>query len=104
MKALSIKQPWAHAILHFGKDIENRDWSTNFRGTVAIHASKGMTKDDYESFVICASDLMVNTEAEIHLIPEFFELTRGAILGTVEIVDCVSKSSSPFTRSRNKSE
>lgn len=26
--ALSIRQPWAWAILHAGKDIENRDWHT----------------------------------------------------------------------------
>jgi hypothetical protein len=26
MKAMSIKQPWVHAILHEGKDIENRSW------------------------------------------------------------------------------
>jgi hypothetical protein len=25
-KALTIKQPWVHAILHQGKDIENRSW------------------------------------------------------------------------------
>ena len=29
MKALSIRQPWAWAILHAGKDIENRDWRTD---------------------------------------------------------------------------
>ena len=28
MKALTIKQPWAWAIIHAGKDIENRDWVT----------------------------------------------------------------------------
>jgi hypothetical protein len=39
MKAMSIKQPWVHAILHEGKDIENRSWQRSFRGWVAIHAS-----------------------------------------------------------------
>jgi hypothetical protein len=24
MKAMTIKQPWVHAILHEGKDVENR--------------------------------------------------------------------------------
>jgi hypothetical protein len=33
MKALTIKQPWVHAILHEGKDIENRSWQRNFRVT-----------------------------------------------------------------------
>ena len=38
MKALSIRQPWAHRILREGKDIENRDWPTRYRGPVLIHA------------------------------------------------------------------
>lgn len=44
MKALSIKQPWAWAILHCGKDIENRKWNTKFRGEFYIHA--GLSYDD----------------------------------------------------------
>src|SRR5213592_4281271 len=39
MKALTIKQPWVHAILREGKDIENRSWQRRFRGWLAIHAS-----------------------------------------------------------------
>jgi hypothetical protein len=39
MKALSIKQPWVHAILHEGKDIENRSWRRDFRGWLALHAA-----------------------------------------------------------------
>ena len=42
--AISVRQPWAWAIVHGGKDIENRDWKASnpglrFRGAVAIHAS-----------------------------------------------------------------
>jgi hypothetical protein len=39
MKAMSIKQPWVHAILHEGKDVENRSWQRSFRGWMALHAS-----------------------------------------------------------------
>ena len=39
MRALTIKQPWVHAILHEGKDIENRSWQRDFRGSLALHAS-----------------------------------------------------------------
>ena len=45
---LSIRQPWAWLILNAGKDIENREWPTRFRGRVLIHASKGMTHDEWE--------------------------------------------------------
>jgi hypothetical protein len=39
LKALTIKQPWVHAILHEGKDVENRSWRRSFRGWLAIHAA-----------------------------------------------------------------
>jgi hypothetical protein len=39
MKALSVKQPWACAIINNGKNIENRTKCTKLRGRVAIHAS-----------------------------------------------------------------
>jgi len=39
MKALSIKQPWVWAILHAGKDVENRSWQRSHRGWLALHAS-----------------------------------------------------------------
>lgn len=39
MKALTVKQPWAHMIAHCGKDIENRTWKPPADlGTFAIHA------------------------------------------------------------------
>lgn len=40
MKALSIKQPWAHLIVSGVKDVENRSWKTNYRGRIFVHASK----------------------------------------------------------------
>ena len=45
MKALSARQPWAWAIIHAGKDIENRTWNTHLRGTFAVHASGNLDKD-----------------------------------------------------------
>lgn len=50
--ALSIRQPWAWLIIHGGKDIENRTWPTRFRGRVAVHAGKGMTRDEYEAAML----------------------------------------------------
>ena len=84
MKAISIRQPWAWLIVHGGKDIENRSWKTNFRGRVLIHASKGMTRVDYETAGMFAP------------LPAFEELQSGGIIGSVEIVDCVQQSESPW--------
>jgi hypothetical protein len=42
MRVLTVKQPWAWAIIHGGKDVENRVKSLGpYRGPVAIHAAKG---------------------------------------------------------------
>lgn len=41
LRALSITQPWAGAIAWLGKDVENRTWGTDYRGSLLIHASAG---------------------------------------------------------------
>ena len=38
MKALTVQQPWAWAIVHGGKDVENRTQVWKHRGPLAIHA------------------------------------------------------------------
>jgi hypothetical protein len=88
MKALSIRQPWAWLILYAGKDIENRVWSTNVRGRVLVHAAKGMTKDEYHEAPL------YNSGGEFIVLPPFEGLQRGGVVGSVEIVDCVTKSDS----------
>jgi|SRR5882672_765658 len=95
MKALSIRQPWAWAILNAGKDIENRDWPTRFRGTVAIHAAKGMTREEYDLAMEFLRDSF-QLGSEIPNPPYLNQYDRGAILGLVDIVDCVTHSDSPW--------
>jgi hypothetical protein len=91
MKALTVRQPWAWAIINAGKDIENRNWNTHFRGRVAIHAAKGMTRDEYERG--CETIRSMKPRIKI---PAYEALERGEIIGTVEIVDCVQDSHSPW--------
>jgi ASCH domain-containing protein len=91
MKAITIRQPWAWAIINAGKDIENRDWNTHFRGRVAIHAAKGMTKGQYERGYRFIKGIKPRIK-----IPTYEDLERGEIIGTVEIVSCVQDSSSPW--------
>lgn len=91
MKAITIRQPWAWAILNAGKDIENRDWSTRIRGPVAIHAAKGMTRYEYED----GCEFIKSIKRRIK-IPMYEELERGAIVGIAEIIDCVPDYPSPW--------
>lgn len=93
MKALAIRQPWAWAILHAGKDIENRDWSTTFRGTVLIHASAGMTRSEYDDGMDSIK-YAVHPDSALSQFPRFEDLQRGGIVGQVDIVDCIRDSDS----------
>jgi hypothetical protein len=105
MKALSIRQPWASLILKARKDIENRCWPTKVRGRVLIHAAKGMTRAEQEDAIAFAVAAIKadprNAEAGKRTTLRelgfaFDDLSRGGIVGSVEIVDCVSKSDSPW--------
>lgn len=92
--ALSVRQPWAWAIIHAGKDIENRSWQAvshglRQRGRIAIHAAKGMTRDEYES----ARDFMASLKVTC---PAAIDLKRGGIVGSVDMVDVVDHSDSPW--------
>jgi hypothetical protein len=96
MNALSIRQPWAHLILHGGKDIENRTWPTRVRGRILIHAAKGMTIAEWEDALLFAHR---NCGVPRSTLAGDFErdgLPRGGIVGSVEIVDCVRSSASPW--------
>lgn len=91
MKALSIRQPWAWLILHAGKDIENRRWLTTWTGRFLIHASKGMTRREYDEAKIFA--LKINPSVSM---PRFEEIERGGIVGEANLVTCVDNSLSPW--------
>lgn len=93
-QALSVRQPWAWAIIHAGKDIENRSWQAvnhglSKRGRIAIHAAKGMTREEY----VEASEFMRQLHIEC---PAALDLLRGGIIGSVEVIDVVTSGDSPW--------
>jgi len=95
MKALSIRQPLAWAIIHAGKDIANRSRRTTYRGPVLIHAAKTMTPAEYEDFLAFSRDRFRFTFPATRL-PVGGDLQLGGIIGQAEIVDCVSDHPSPW--------
>ena len=74
MKALTILQPWAWAIIHGPKRIENRSWRTHHRGPLLIHAGKSRAR-------LC-TQLNDGT-------PVPRDLVFRAFLGMVDVVDCI---------------
>lgn len=92
--ALSVRQPWAWAIVSGGKDIENRTTPAVTRGRfdprpIAIHASKGMTRDEYED----AAEFMARIGVTC---PPPASLVRGAIVGIATVTAVVKHHPSPW--------
>ena len=85
MKALSVKQPWAWAIIHAGKNVENRPKLTHLRQPIAIHASQAPARGWEEWYPRRAEKP-----------PPRDEWFLGAIIGFVDLVDCVEESRSKW--------
>jgi hypothetical protein len=100
MRALSIKQPWAWAILNYEKTVENRTWPTRFTGSFLIHTGKTFDHEGYR-WLINLRDLKheyctkkyVKALAEI---PARDDFKMGGIVGKARIVDCVDSHKSLF--------
>ena len=74
-KALAVRQPYALAICAGVKRTENRSWTINYRGTIAIHASTSRQE---------VREMREDTDCEL-MRPECFHF--GAIIGLADIVD-----------------
>lgn len=81
MKALSVQQPWADLIIR-GKDVENRTWSTNYRGPLLIHAGATLRN----------GPIIKKAYGPDH------EWELGGIVGIVDLVDCVKGHESPWAQ------
>lgn len=75
MKCLTIKQPWASAIISGHKRFENRSWRTEYRGPLLIHAGLRVDRraEVSEVFAQAGIDLPVSPPT-------------GVILGVVDLV------------------
>ena len=123
MKVLSVQSPYSWFIVYGLKDVENRSWYTNYRGKILIHSCgkdrKEITVDDIPEPLLKDYEKYINTdpndddsgskikylsdcrklESIDNLIDEYSKrndifLKAGQIIGSVEIVDCVEKTTS----------
>jgi hypothetical protein len=79
MRALSIRQPHAEAIMRGVKKIEYRSRPTKVRGRICIYASRGRYPTDDEAEMM--ADYGIDDV-------ECDDLPRGVLIGTVELHDC----------------
>lgn len=92
--ALSIRQPWAHCVVSGWKPVENRSWRRDnpgikYRGEFAVHASMGMTREEYEDCAHLCRQLGFEC-------PPPADLLRGGIVGVATITDIVSEMDSDW--------
>lgn len=100
-RALSVRNPWAWAIAHEGKNIENRSWSAPdalIGERIAIHASRypGHVKmaDEWEAFALFCEVRRLELLHRVTL--RKLEESSGAIVATAALVRVVTKSENPW--------
>lgn len=114
MRALSIRQPWASLIIKGApifksvdngdgssrvefvdliyKDIENRNWATDFRGRICVHAPA--REDDFLETMKWLGEHIGLAPFACMLLSSKVYSPKGCIIGEVDIVDCVLASDS----------
>lgn len=85
-RALSLKPPWTELVVNGIKPVENRKWATKYRGALLIHASKTWDTE---------GALWILRNTAIALRPQF-DYIYGAIIGQVDLIECVANHSSPW--------
>src|SRR5262252_4761205 len=89
--ALSVRQPWAWALVDGRKDVENRSWMTSYTGRLWIHASiRRPVEEDVAWIRETLPHVSVPTEWVV-----------GAIVGYVTLVECKIDSPSIWYRPGN---
>lgn len=79
MRVLTLIQPWATLIILGEKKIETRCWSTNIRGSIAIHAGKKIDKKVFDDPTYKEVFEKYNITAK--------NIITSAIIGTCEVIE-----------------
>ena len=77
-KAITIHYPWAWAIVHGYKRVENRVWETPYRGPLLIHSGQSPASDERATQILQTLSVAV---------PPLSQFLRGRIIGVVDLVD-----------------
>jgi hypothetical protein len=95
LRAITLRQPWAMSVFTCGKDIENRQWMTQVRGTVAIHVAEEQPEGSFEQGAAFINEVLRRTHKRGKS-PAFDRTQCGKIIGLVDFGDNVSESASPW--------
>jgi hypothetical protein len=81
-RALTVRQPWAWAIVHGGKTVENRSGNVSYRGPLAIHAGK-----TYSHRGLADRRVQDAADRRYELAVAQRRLPTGAVVGVAVLVD-----------------
>lgn len=91
-RVLSVRQPWAWLLVNGYKNVENRTWTTNYRGEIYIHAGQKWDSDAkywlYRYFPELAK--------KVYDLKEKGEIKTGGIVGKVNLDRLITNSSRPW--------
>ncbi len=100
MKALSIQQPWTWLIVNGHKDIENRKWTTSYRGFILIHAGKQVDStffaNDGKTIFLPYAERVCGESIAAIMPSRFEDYERGGIVGYATLKDVVTNSTSSW--------
>lgn len=89
MRCLSVQQPRAHLIVTGLKPLENRDWTTNHRGPLLIHAGQR-----FDSYALAWLETILDAETFAKLPKHAAGYERGGIVGIARLAKVVRHSES----------
>jgi hypothetical protein len=89
MLALSVRQPWAYAILYLGKRIENRSWQIakerlkgELSGDICLHAGKAWGYAEKNDLALLRPTI------ERKIAKPYPPIYTGGLVGVMRIIDC----------------
>lgn len=89
LRAITVQQPWADAIVYGGKTVENRGRYTSYRGRVAIHvgvgwSKRGATDDRVQRSLWGRSELVLAATGFLSGVG----CVMGSVIAVADLVDC----------------
>lgn len=97
MKAITVMQPWAWAVMAGGKIVENRRQRWSYRGPLAIHAGKAWSQRGGSNLLVREAFRAFDGGYSGPGLPEWLFAAaaqegnlagaRGVLLGVVDLVD-----------------
>lgn len=88
MKILSGIAPWWWAIIHLGKNIDNRKWNPSYRGEFLLHSTRCNKQDYLFAVRWMISNGFIQSEKDF---PSLEELSFGCIIGKSSIFDVIPR-------------